>query len=100
MNYMTRFRVWLARRLVWGTNYELTVSAKLGLLEKKVVALHRLSFLSGHLSRAYHAGKAVRYGAQDALDALLAAQERNGAEFNDTYAAPLTRRLYGGEEAA
>lgn len=95
---MKAIRVWLARLLVRGTEHSLVLTSKIEEVEKKIVALHRLTYSSGHLSRAYSAGRAVRYGAQDALDALFAARGKNGLEFHDTYANPRMREVYGDPE--
>lgn len=91
-------RVWWARQLTNGTDHQVVASAPLKALEDLLVKTHGLTYTSGHLTRAHQAGRKVRAQSEQALDLLLEAQGRDGAEFNETYAAPLTRQLYGGQE--
>lgn len=91
-------RLWLARWLTKGTEYGVTRTADLEKLETRLVKLHRLSFISGHLSQAFHAGRKVRLGAQAALDSLFAARGKDGLQSHDTYANPQLREAFGEPE--
>src|SRR5258708_9840131 len=96
VNVLDFIRVWVARWLLPADFMAMPV-APLKDFEERLVKLHRLTWTSGHLSRAYHVGRVVRQETEAALDALLLAEGRTGCETNDTYASPMMRRIYGGK---
>jgi hypothetical protein len=91
-----RFRLWLARWLLRETGHQVIASEPLRACEQAMVGLHRMTYSSGHLTRAYHVGRALRKHVELALDKLLESQERLGYETNDSYVSPPMRQdLYG-----
>lgn len=86
--------VWLAVWALRHTPFVVVRAEALDAAREELLALHALSYRSGHLTRAYHAGRAVRQRSEAGLDALTRATGDTRCTTSGTYASPEMRRLY------